>query len=120
MNGKVLVIRREKLNIRISNQSIRLRVSYEEFRELQKGVTLSEQITMPQTQTISFYLNSASSYGCVFEEGEFKFHVLDSALGLLAEQLPSKSGLEWETQTSSPNSLKIVLEVDVKSKWKIK
>lgn len=118
MNGKIILTWREKLNIRISNQSIRLRISYKEFRELQKGAMLREQITMPQTQRMSFYLNSAASYGCIFEKGEFKFHIPDSDLELLARKLPSKSGLEWKIKNPNTKSLKIILEVDVKSKWK--
>ena len=106
------------MNIRLSNREIRFRISYEEFARLKNGETLNEETAFPYETSLSYSIKRSKNYDCRFHENSLILHVPESYIQLLEKKLPSKDGLEEEISVSQGTSLKLSLEVDVKTKRK--
>lgn len=104
------------MNIRFSNQTIRLRITKAESMLLLAGEVVETSILL-EAQTCFFCQLHAQNQelGVVFRrvDNAFYFELNRSLLLELAKETPSKEGLTYVLAPDSPHPLKIVIEVDV-------
>ncbi|MGD9842547.1 MAG: hypothetical protein AB7F79_04685 [Steroidobacteraceae bacterium] len=104
------------MNLRFAANSIRVRVTTEEFADLCKGKSMGLDVLMPRGHAFRLKLNPSSA-------AEWRFDSDPTGLWLgvprteligLAQQLPSRQGITHGFATGH-SELQISLEVDVKS-----
>ena len=112
------------MNLRFSNQEIRIRVEQTEFEKLLQGEALREQIFFPNSRELNFKIqavlmmkeNEAMSVNWRQEgqRDELELQVAFEALGALATQAPKKEvALFQEMEVPDHPDLKLRFEIDL-------
>lgn len=103
------------MNMRFSENSIRLRVSNDEFEQMRLGKTMSLEVPLPRGHKFRCKLNVAANGHWLFDSDPTGLWVSvpRRELNSLAEALPSKDGIAHAFATNE-GELNVSLEVDVK------
>jgi len=105
------------MNMRFAENSIRLRVSSDEFAQLRIGKAMALEVPLPQGHLFRAKLHMATNGHWHFDSDPtgMWISVPRTDLDALAEDLPRKEGIAHAFAT--PNGeLQVSLEVDVKRK----
>ncbi len=104
------------MNLRLSKNQLRFRISKDELVLLQNNEILKEELILPNS-SITFGVTISESGETFFEDQNFLLlRISETDLKTLADNFPSKDGIEKEVQLKSGKSLLISLEVDVMKK----
>jgi len=103
------------MNMRFAENSIRLRVTGDEFAQLRIGKTMALEVTLPQGHLFRAKLNMALTGDWDFNSDPtgMWISVPRKEIDALADELPSKEGIEHAFATQK-GELQVSLEVDVK------
>jgi hypothetical protein len=103
------------MNIRFATNSIRARLSSEEFAELCAGKSMALEVDLPHGHAFRFKINQSSAAEWQFDSDPtgLWLSVPRAELSGLAQGLPSKEGLT-HSFAAHGGELNIDLEVDVK------
>ena len=104
------------MNMRFSENSIRLRVTSDEFAQLRIGKTMALEVSLPQGHLFRAKLNMATNGHWHFDSDPtgIWISVPRRDIDSLAEDLPSKDGVVHAFATQK-GELQVSLEVDVKN-----
>ena len=105
------------MNMRFAENSIRLRVTSDEFAQLRIGKAMALEVPLPRGHLFRAKLNMTSNGNWHFDSDPtgMWISVPRKDLDVLAGELPSKEGIAHAFTT--PNGeLQVSLEVDVKSR----
>lgn len=103
------------MNLRFAENSIRLRVTGEEFAQLRIGKSMALEVPLPHGHLFRAKLNMANNGNWHFDSDPtgMWFSVPRKELDSLADELPSKEGI-GHAFTTAKGELHVSLEVDVK------
>lgn len=104
------------MNLRFDSHSIRIRVSNDEFQQLQAGKALGLDVSMPRGHAFRAKVNRSNTSDWQFDSDPTGLWLSIPRIELenLAQALPSKEGLAHAFGTHH-GELQISLEVDLKS-----
>jgi hypothetical protein len=101
------------MKVRLSENSIRLRLLQSEVEKVRKSGSVSEKIQFNQSQILTYTLktsNDAAEISARYEEGEIVVEIPPDAARNWTET--NLVGLEKEQRTSETATLKITIEKD--------
>jgi len=103
------------MNMRFAENSIRLRVTDDEFAQLRIGKAMALEVSLPQGHLFRAKLNMTTNGHWHFDSDPtgMWISVPRNELETLAEELPSKEGIA-HAFTTARGDLEVSLEVDVK------
>lgn len=102
------------MNLRLENNHIRFRISREEMDSLiENGVIKGS--TMASTYCVKLDENSCPA-SLIYEKNNFTLRLTPQAVIDHKSILPSKEGIVKEVQLSDGNTMRVSLEVDVRSR----
>jgi hypothetical protein len=105
------------MNFRFAPGSIRVRLSNDEFSQLRSGKTLSLEVCLPSHHVFRARVSAAAGgeWHLDSDPTGMWVSVSRSDVEFLAEDLPSKEGIEHVFETAK-DKLVLSLEVDVKKR----
>lgn len=103
------------MNLRFGDNSIRIRITSDEFAQLQASKSLALEVPLPRGHVFRVKLNQSNVGDWQFDSDPtgLWLSVPRSALDALANELPSKQGIAHDFETQH-GALQVSLEVDVK------
>lgn len=103
------------MNVRFAENSIRLRVTNDEFEQMRLGKAMSLEVPLPRGHAFRCKLNVTANGNWLLDSDPTGLWVSvpRSEINALAEALPSKEGIEHAFATND-GELQVSLEVDVK------
>lgn len=102
------------MNLRFAAHSIRVRITADEFAQLQGGKSLGLEVSLPRGHVFRAKLNPAADWLFDSDPTGLWFNVPREELDALAAALPSRQGI-MHTFSTNHGNLEVSLEVDVKS-----
>jgi hypothetical protein len=104
------------MNLRFAENSIRIRISTEEFAQLQAGKSMALEVPLPRGHLFRAKINQSNAPDWQFDSDPtgLWLSVPRNELEVLAKQLPRKEGIAHDFVTQQ-GGLQVSLEVDVKS-----
>ena len=106
------------MNLRINGQELRFRISKGELESLCKGEELEQISYLPNNHNLTTKITTeAASYGLflIIKNNRFVLHVNHKTAKDFLESLPSREGLEATQEINDELSLKLFLEVDIRT-----
>ena len=106
------------MNIRLSGNKVRFRISYKELNQLKEDLHLREETIFPGEKKVNYEINVGPCESSQIELKEHRLTLKISPLSLerLISGLPKKEGLSGKTPIAPNKDLDFFLEVDVKSR----
>ena len=112
------------MNIRLSRNQVRFRISPEELLRLLKGESVEEITCFPGSMALCYRVDATPDEALPiktplrlrWKDNRLSLAVATSALGALAQRLPSRDGIESQEPSAQLGAtLQYSLEVDIKS-----
>jgi hypothetical protein len=106
------------VKIRFSNDAMRCRLGHEELQLLQSGRPVTLDVAMPGNRSFraSVQPRLLGDWQLQTDPTGIWLSVPRQDLELLAQSVPSRSGIEHQFDTAKGASLRVSLEVDVRDK----
>jgi hypothetical protein len=105
------------MNLRFASNSIRVRVSRDEFERLRNGTPMGLEVSLPRGHTFRAKVNLSNDTQWRFDSDPtgLWLSVPRSEADALANDLPSREGIGHEFETNH-GQLEVSFEVDVKTR----
>ena len=104
------------MNLRISQNALRFRISRDELGQLLEGTVLAEIVLLPLGHRYAFAISAVKeeNVGLSMEGDRLRLHVPRLQLAALSQRLPSREGISGEWLGQNGETLALTLEVDVR------
>jgi len=104
------------MNVRFANRQIRFRVAQEELDRLLSGRSLALDVSMPRAHKFhaSVSVTPLGNWQLDSDPTGLWLSVPRVEIEQLAQELPSKEGLEHDFEIGNGNSVVVAFEVDVR------